>query len=102
MDAIRRLAIATLALALPGQTLADVLFESSDEIVVVRVLDMFGTASVDVVAQGIDMVTCILLDANRKPLAVATGFVQNGAGQALAPDVDATAVASVQCNGSSM
>ena len=85
----------------PIPSLSDVVFETSEEIVVVRIQDVFGSAVVELIAPNMDMVTCVLTDAEGSPVAVAQGAIMNGAGQAIANNVDASSVAKASCNGSS-
>lgn len=88
-------------LAVTDAAMADVTFASDDDIMIVRILEDFGFVTVEVIASHIDSLTCVLMDANGEPVALAQGFVENGAGEAIAVDVAPNTVTSASCNGSS-
>lgn len=52
---------------------------------------MFGSALVEVIAPDADVVACVLVDAAGKPLAVAQGAIVNGAGSAIASELERVA-----------
>lgn len=91
-----------LILGVWGSTaLADVTFASDDDILIVRITEDFGFVTVEVIASHIDSLTCVLTNAENEPVAIAQGFVENGAGEAIAVDVQPNVVVAATCNGSS-
>lgn len=93
------IAAALAACAAAAPAMADITFQTSDDILIVRITDQFGIVSVEVIAPaGMGVLSCVLVDAGGQPLAIAQGFTNIGTGTAMAQDVDPDQVAAAHCN----
>ena len=88
--------LAALAVTLPSLLSAETItFESDEEIMVVRGVQMLSHANFELLGNKDGQIQCVAIDANGKPLAVSTGYAEIGS--IMFTDMQTSDIAKVAC-----